>query len=177
MNSTISLTVYEIITALFGMGGFSFAILKILVNNFIKEVNNDRILNKAIFQKFEDKMEIQNERISIVETQTNQRWLTIERFMKEIAEDRTYNKDLFEKFEDRLERQHDRISQLESQVIKRIEILETLKRTEIFFTQILSQLQLLSKAKIDVITPDLQTPILKRQSEMDDRIHNRRIND
>jgi len=190
---TIALTFSEILTALSLLGGglialcaFMWNLIRtvtagherwIAIETFIKGTEDDRILNKNLLEKFEGRLEIQNDRLSQLETQTHQRWITIENFMKEIVSDRMTNKDLFEKFEDRLERQNDRLSQLETQTITRIEILETLKRTEQFFTQIVMQLQFLSKTPIKVESPDLQSPILKRQTQMDDRSQNRRAND
>jgi chromosome segregation ATPase len=64
------------------------------------------------------------------------------------------------------------ISFMQTQFMQRIEILETLKRSEQFFANILLLLQRELKSDIKMDVPDLQTPIIQRQQRMDD-VHSR----
>jgi uncharacterized protein YjbJ (UPF0337 family) len=60
------------------------------------------------------------------------------------------------------------IEYIQSQFMQRIEILETLKRTEMFFSDMVAALRSVLGDKFQVKVPDLQTPILIRQQKIDD---------
>lgn len=62
------------------------------------------------------------------------------------------------------------ITYMQTQFMQRIEILETLKRTEQFFGNILLKLQIVVGQRIDIDVPDLQSPVLQRQQHMEDQM-------
>lgn len=60
------------------------------------------------------------------------------------------------------------IEYIQAQFMQRIEILETLKRTEMFFSDMVMSLRTILGDKFQVKIPDLQTPVLVRQQKIDD---------
>ena len=67
-----------------------------------------------------------------------------------------------------------RVSYISNNFLERLEILETLKRMELFSVSIVQEIQRIIGRPIDVAAPDLQTPILRRQQDLSDQEAQRR---
>jgi len=60
------------------------------------------------------------------------------------------------------------IAYMQTQFLQRIEILDTLKKTEQFFANIMLELQAIAGKPLNTVVPDLQSAILHRQQILDD---------
>lgn len=60
------------------------------------------------------------------------------------------------------------IAYMQTQFLQRIEVLDTLKKTEQFFANIMLELQAIAGKPINTAVPDLQSAILHRQQILDD---------
>ena len=70
--------------------------------------------------------------------------------------------------------QRNGVSYISNNFLERLEILETLKRMELFSVSIVQEIQRIIGRPIDVAAPDLQTPILRRQQDLSDQEAQRR---
>ena len=62
-----------------------------------------------------------------------------------------------------------RVSYISNNFLERMEILETLKRIELFSVSLVQEIQKIINRPINVQAPDLQTPILRRQQDLADQ--------
>jgi uncharacterized protein (DUF3084 family) len=88
--------------------------------------------------------------------------------IKQIESDRDDHRNEIQGVKSEIQSVKTEIAYMQTQFLQRIEVLDTLKKTEQFFANIMLELQAIAGKPIKTEVPDLQSAILHRQQVLDD---------